>query len=96
MKHDNDQHDGNEDLHEIGQEQHERLCAYLFDELEGDERTAFEAELQASPALRAEQERMRASMDLVREFAPPAPARMSDEGRAALSAAAATSSLVAK
>ena len=73
--------------HKITQEQHERLCAYLFDELQGAERATFEAELAADPALQAERAKLEASLSLVREFAP-APAELSSANRAVLTAAA--------
>jgi len=54
----------------ISEDQHVRLCAYAFGELEGEERGAFEAELQRSPALRAEHERLLATVGLVRSALP--------------------------
>jgi Ca-activated chloride channel family protein len=56
----------------IPQEQHESLCAYVFGELQGDARTAFEAELAASPELRAEQARLEATIGLVKQAIPDA------------------------
>jgi len=73
----------------ITEEQHERLCAFLFDELAGEERAAFEAEMAADSALRAEADKLKASMALVREFAPAAPAELSSASREALTEAAA-------
>ena len=73
----------------ITNEQHERLCAYLFGELEGDERASFETELGASAELTEEKARIEASMNLVREFAPEAPVALSEGMRATLAAAAA-------
>ena len=70
-------------------EMYERLCAYVFGELKGAERAAFEAELAASPELRAERDQLEASAALVREFAPAAPIELSQASRAALLAAAA-------
>ncbi|MHC4377229.1 MAG: YfbK domain-containing protein [Planctomycetota bacterium] len=46
-------------------ERHERLCAYVFGELEGEERSAFEAELEGDPKLKAELERLEATVGLV-------------------------------
>ena len=48
------------------EEMYERLCAYVFGELQGAERAAFEAELAASPELRAERDQLEASAALVR------------------------------
>ena len=45
---------------------HERLCAFLFGELDVDERAAFESELEQSQALQAELERMQSTVELVR------------------------------
>ena len=73
----------------ITNEQHKRLCAYLFGELEGDERASFEVELSGNDELIAEKTRIEASMNLVREFAPEAPAALSEGMRASLAAAAA-------
>lgn len=61
---------GHEERNTIGEEQHRRLCAWLFGELEGDEARAFEAELEASPALQAERRRLEATIGLVRASAP--------------------------
>lgn len=72
----------------INEEVYERLCAYVFGELQGAERAAFEAELAASPALMAEKEQLEASAALVREFAPAAPVELSAAARGALSSAA--------
>ncbi len=44
----------------------EKLCAYVFGELEDTERAAFEDELAASPELSAEKERLEATIGLVR------------------------------
>lgn len=70
---------------------HERLCAYLFEELDAQTRAAFEAELAEDPALQAERAKIEASMNLVREFAPAAPDVLSNANREALTAAAAGS-----
>lgn len=75
--------------HKITEEQHERLCAFLFDELEAEERAAFEAELAGDSALQAEAKKLEASIALVREFAPAAPVELSSASREALSEAAA-------
>ena len=56
------EHDENNLPHD---ERHERLCAYAFGELEGDERSAFEAELSGDPQLKAELERLQATISLV-------------------------------
>ncbi len=68
--------------------QHERLCAYLFGELDAAERTAVEAELAASPELRAERERIESTIALVQE-AIPAEEALSSAARAELTSAAA-------
>ena len=44
---------------------HERLCAYVLGELDGSGRTALEAELAESAELRAEKERIEATISLV-------------------------------
>ena len=72
----------------INNEQHERLCAFLFGELEGADRAAFAKELAASPELQAEQSRIEASMELVKEFAPVTPVALSPGVRAGLVVAA--------
>jgi len=72
----------------INEEQYQRLCAYMFDELTAEERQAFQAELAASPALQAEHDQLQASADLVREFAPQAPVELSAATRGALTSAA--------
>lgn len=74
----------------INEEQYQRLCAYVFDELDATERQAFQAELAANPALQAEHDQLQASADLVREFAPDAPAELSAASRGALTSAAAS------
>lgn len=56
------EHDENNLPHD---ERHERLCAYAFGELEGEERSAFEAELSGDPQLKAELERLQATIGLV-------------------------------
>ncbi len=56
------EHDENDLPHD---ERHERLCAYLFGELESAERAAFEAELKDDPRLKAELDRMEATVGLV-------------------------------
>lgn len=75
---------------QITDELYERLCAYVFGELQGEERTAFEAELETNAALAAERDQLEASANLVRTFAPAAPVELSAETRAALTTAAAT------
>jgi Ca-activated chloride channel family protein len=62
MKHD--------DVSTIDPELHERLCAYVFGELGTEERAAFERELARSPALRAEHERLVATVGLVKRALP--------------------------
>ena len=59
-----------ENLPEIEQEQHERLCAYVFGELQGDERARFERELMQSPALEVERARLEATIGLVKRAIP--------------------------
>jgi len=59
-----------EDKNGIGQDQHERLCAYVFGELAGAERAAFEAELLRSPELQAERARLTATIGLVKRAIP--------------------------
>lgn len=54
----------------LEQAQHERLCAYVFDETQGAERAAFEAELAASETLRAEHARLVATVGLVKTALP--------------------------
>lgn len=46
-------------------ERHERLCAYLFGELEGAERSAFEAELNDDPSLKSELDKLEATVGMV-------------------------------
>ncbi|HEX6883740.1 MAG TPA: hypothetical protein VF530_10185, partial [Planctomycetota bacterium] len=60
----------NQDLPDIDQAQHERLCAYVFGELAGDERAAFEAELLRSPALRRAQAELENTVGLVKRAVP--------------------------
>ncbi len=56
-----------ENTHEkIAEDLHRDLCAWLLGELEGDEARAVEEALAASPALRAERERLESTMELVR------------------------------
>jgi Ca-activated chloride channel family protein len=55
---------------EIAQELHERLCAYVFGELQGAERAEFERELMQSPALQAERVRLEATIGLVKRAIP--------------------------
>jgi hypothetical protein len=74
--------------HSEEQLRHERLCAYLFDELDVRERAAVEAELARDADYRAERERLAATIALVRD-AVPAGDTLSDATRGALSAAAA-------
>jgi anti-sigma factor RsiW len=59
-----------EQVNGIGPEQHEKLCAYVFGELQGPERTAFEAELERSLPLRAERARIEATIGLVKRAIP--------------------------
>jgi len=73
MKHEHEHEHENETPMEseaIDQAQHERLCAYVFDELQGTERAAFEAELLRSPALQRERERLVATVGLVKAAVP--------------------------
>jgi Ca-activated chloride channel family protein len=60
----------NEELSTIDPAQHERLCAYVFGELQGEGRAAFEGELARSSALRQEQERLLATIGLVKRVVP--------------------------
>ncbi|MSR63145.1 MAG: VWA domain-containing protein, partial [Planctomycetes bacterium] len=60
----------NENVPDIEQGLHERLCAYVFGELQGSERAAFEAELLRSPALQRERERLTATIGLVKSAVP--------------------------
>jgi Ca-activated chloride channel family protein len=60
----------NENMPDIDQGQHERLCAYVFGELAGPERAAFEAELLRSPALRNAQAELVATVGLVKGAVP--------------------------
>ncbi|MEQ1891886.1 MAG: von Willebrand factor type A domain-containing protein [Planctomycetota bacterium] len=55
---------------ELDQGQHERRCAYVFGELQGEERVAFERELAASSELRAEKARLEATVALVKTAVP--------------------------
>src|SRR5262245_15041950 len=59
-----------EPLRELDPAEHERLCAYVFGELQGAERAAFEAELARSPELQAEHARLVATIDLVQRAVP--------------------------
>jgi len=68
----------------IGEADHERLCAYLFGELEEGARGAFEEELAGSPALQAELERMRSTVQLVKAAVPATEAGLSQESIANL------------
>ena len=70
----------------LEQEGHERLCAYVFGELEGEERAAFERELAASPALQAEKARLEATVALVKTAVPEE--RLSAEAKSDLVASA--------
>ena len=70
----------------LDQTQHERLCAYVFGELEGSERVAFEAELSNSPVLQAERDKLESTLGLVHAALPAE--ELSDEVRATLRAAA--------
>lgn len=60
----------NQNVPEIEQELHERLCAYVFGELQGEERAAFERELVQSHALRDERARLEATIGLVKRAIP--------------------------
>jgi len=60
----------NENVPDIEQGLHERLCAYVFGELQGAERAAFEAELLRSPELQRERERLTATIGLVKSAVP--------------------------
>ncbi len=60
----------NENVPEIEQAQHEKLCAYVFGELQGAERAAFEVELLRSPVLQRERERLTATIGLVQRAVP--------------------------
>jgi len=60
----------NENVPDIDQGQHERLCAYVFGELQGPERAAFEVELLRSPALRRAQDELTATVGLVKRAVP--------------------------
>jgi Ca-activated chloride channel family protein len=66
---------------------YERLCAYVFGELTGEERAALEAELARDPELAAERERIAATAALVKGALPPE--KLPDSIRATLSRAAA-------
>ncbi len=70
-----------------GSERHERLCAFVFGELQGAERAAFEAELARDPELAAERERLEATVKLVKHALPEE--KLPDSIRATLSRAAA-------
>ena len=54
----------------VDQAQHEKLCAYVFGELQGDERVAFEAELAHSSELQRERARLEATIGLVKRAIP--------------------------
>lgn len=60
----------NMDKPELGQERYERLCAYVFGELHGEERAAFERELMQSSELRAERAQIEATIGLVKRAIP--------------------------
>lgn len=60
----------NENLPEIEPGQHEKLCAYVFGELQGAERAAFEAELLRFPSLRRAKEQLEATVGLVKRAVP--------------------------
>ena len=74
------------------QERHERLCAYVLGELEGPERETVERELAESAELRAERERLEATIGLVQRSLGDAPEALSDAaaGRVLAAAGAAT------
>ncbi|MBI4880056.1 MAG: von Willebrand factor type A domain-containing protein [Planctomycetes bacterium] len=74
------QQNNNDDLHV-------KLCAALLDELPDEERRFVEQALAADPGLRAERDRLQATIGAVRS-AFPRPAALPDHLRAALSAAA--------
>ncbi|MFK7739164.1 MAG: von Willebrand factor type A domain-containing protein [Planctomycetota bacterium] len=54
---------------EIDPQRHERLCAWMFDEMPAGERPAFEAELANDAKLQAEHQRLAKTVGLVRQFA---------------------------
>jgi len=58
-------------MNPIDQKTHERLCEYLFGELDEAGRREVETELEGSPELRAERERLEATVGLVRQALPP-------------------------
>lgn len=60
-----------------------QLCAYALGELDAAERAELEAQLASSPELRAELEKLEATIGLVREFAP-GDAKLSAPARAEL------------
>ncbi len=72
--------------HSIAPELHEKLCAFVFGEMQGTERAAFEAELARDARLRAECERIESTAKLVKQALPEE--RLSDEIRATLRRAA--------
>lgn len=67
----------------IGQELHEKLCAYVLGESEGADRAEIERELLRSPDLRAERERLESTIGAVRDAMQPAQT-LSAEARDAL------------
>jgi len=69
------------------QEMHERLCEFLFGELDEAGRREVEAELERSPELRAERERLEATVGLVQQALPAE--ELSEEVQETLRAAAA-------
>lgn len=73
MKNENENTDRNVDggrEPELGQVRYERLCAYVFGELRGEERAAFERELMQSSELRAERAALEATIGLVKRAIP--------------------------
>ncbi len=65
-----DPHDPDHDSGEPRDPRHERLCAFLFGELDDDERRAILAELQRDPELRAERARLEATLGLIERAIP--------------------------
>lgn len=67
---------------------HELLCAYVFGELEGAERTEIETELAKSPELRAEREKLEATIGLVQNAMGEEPEGLSTSAMGSVLAAA--------
>jgi Ca-activated chloride channel family protein len=78
----------NHDRSDHAQRLHEQLCAYVFGELEGDDRAALEAELERSPELQAEHDRLKATVAFVQDALPPE--ALTPETHAILTKAAST------